>query len=183
MNQYSFFDGQAFDVNSLHPGEIGVEVTSLAERQVKEDLIYELGLRIFYVANEENAEYIDREFKHVLFLGKNRHREGGMLRDFFTRSKFQTNTWKSDSDNPPSVMMPGAIKMLVLRHLPIMGAVKPGTQPGAAPRNFFNLLKIIRVDPSNSEEYPDALPDPIPNEMVVEAFNTPLEGQDVSSKM
>jgi hypothetical protein len=180
-NKYNILDEQGFDAESLHPGEIGVEVVKLSERDNKGDPIIELKLQIFWAADEYNQQYIGQEFKYPIFFGAKNDQTTRILKDVFKRAKFQVGTWNSDG-LPLSIAIPGAIKLLAWKHVPVIGKVVTTTRDGSS-RNFFNFTKIIRENPETGEVYADALPDPVLNSLVQEAFNAVLDGDSAESLM
>ncbi len=99
----------------------------------------------------------------------------------FKRAGCQVGTWNSEG-LPLSTALPGALKLLVYKNVPVIGKVTESTKDGST-RKFFNLVKIIRENPESGEEYPDALPDPIPNALIQEAYNAVLQGDSVESLM
>lgn len=176
-NNFDFLDDQGFDLESLHPGEIGVECEKFTERDNKGEPIIELQARIFWAADEENQDHVDKTFKWVIFFGKNNDQTPRILKDVFKRAGFQTSQWNEDG-LPLRIALPGAIKLLVYKHVPLIGKVNASTRNNST-RNFFNPLKIVRENPNDGRPYEDALPDPVPNELVKEAYHAVLEGDSV----
>lgn len=177
---YEISDDLAFSVDSLTPGEIGVEFFKLSERENKDGPIIELMARIFWVADESNEEHIGKEFKHPIFFGKKNEQNIRILLDLFRRSGFQVTTWNSENKIPLGVGIPGSIKLLVLHKVPMIGKVVRTERDGVA-KNFFNLTKLLRESPVDGVTFEDSLPDPVPNEMIVDAYNAEVEGDTTES--
>lgn len=179
-NNYDILNEQGFDAESLHPGEIGVEVQPVfIERDNKGDPIIEMKVKLFWAADEENQQHLEKDLKWVIFFGKRQDQTPRILKDVFKRAGFLVNTWTPD-DFPLSKALPGAIKLLAVRRVPMLFKVTASTRDGQT-RNFLNPVKILRANPDTGEEYPDALPEPVHNELIEEAINTPLEGESVDS--
>ncbi len=175
---YQILDEQGFDVESLHPGEIGLELTDkFLDRDNKGEPIIELAGVIFWAADDENVQYIGKEIKWVIFFGKKNDQTPRILKDIFKRAGFETNTWNPD-DFPLSEALPGAIKLLAWKKVPMLFKVAQTTRDGST-RNFLNPVKILRADPSTGKEYPDALPEPVSNDLIEEAISVRLEGEGV----
>lgn len=172
-NDYEILDNQGFDIDSIHPGEIGVEAEKFTERDNKGEPIIELMCRIFWAADEENAQYVGEAFKWPIFFGKKNDQTPRILKDIFKRAGFQTSTWNPEGLSL-SIALPGSIKLLVYKKVPFIGKVTESTRDGST-RKFFNPLRILRSNPNNGEQYQDALPDPVPNDLVAEAYHAVLE--------
>lgn|SRR5262245_45761113 len=179
-NTYDFLNDATFDENSLVPGEIGVEPEQkFAERDNKGLPVIELSLVLFWAADEANKQHIGKTFKWPIFFGGNSSQTPRILMGIFKRAGFEVQSWLPDTEFEPSIMIPGAIKLLAYKKVPLIGKITPGTRADM-PRNFFNPLRITRTEPDSGEEYPDALPEPVPNALVLEAYHAVFDSDSVS---
>jgi len=178
-NQYDVCDGDAgFDIEMLHNGEIAVEIHSFRERNAKGDDIIELGCKIVWSAQDADQERVGEEFKHTLFFNQKSGVTIKILKDVLRKAGFQVNGWVKDSETPLSLMLPSALKLLAWKRAVLIGKVTRSTNDQGT-RAFFNLVKLAREVPGTGEPYPDALPNPVPNALVLEAYHVDgLEGED-----
>lgn len=179
-NQYDVFDSDAgFDVEMLHNGELAVELISFKERTAKDVPIIELGCKIVWTAQQEDQDRVGEEFKHPLFFGPNSAVSIKILKDVLRKAGFNVNSWTKESETPLSLMLPSALKLLVWKRAVIVGKLTRSTNNEGATRAFFNFVKLVREVPGTGEPYADALPNPIPDSLVLEAYHTEgLEGED-----
>lgn len=179
-NTYDILDEPGgFDVDLLHASEIGVEIFSFREREGKGIPIIELGLKLFWTSNKDDEQHIGQDWKQPLFMGgENVALTKKVLRTFLRSSGFDLEKWVADSDTPPSVMIPAALKLLAWKHVPVLCRIRRAdTKTGN--RAFLDFVKVLREVPGKGEPYHDALPRPIPDKLVLEAYHvTGLEGDD-----
>lgn len=178
-NNYEIFDDDSnFDLDMLHQGEIAVEFNSFKERNAKGMDIIEIGCKIVWASQAEDQEHIGAEFKHTIFLGQKNGVTVKILRDTLRKANFDVASWLKDSDTPSSLMVPASLKLLVWKNSIVAGKVTKSTNDEGT-RTFFNPNKILREVPGTGEPYPDALPNPVPNSLVLEAVDVEgLEGED-----
>ncbi len=181
-NKYQILkDAPNFSIEALSaPCEIGVELTKLTERATKDADIIELKCTIFWTSKEEDQQHEGQEFDFPIFFGQNSGVNVGIMLNMFRKAGFDVNHWNEDGLSL-DVALPGAIKFLVLKGVPVLGTIKQQTNKQNETRKFFNIVKILRIDPATGEKYADALPDQIPNELVVQAYNATLPGESVAS--
>ena len=182
QNDYSVIDQTGFDKSKLQPGEIVVRVDSFREKKDKEQRpIIELGLELHWAANKDDHDYLGQKFDHAFFFGKNAGITVRQLREFFKASGFNTRDWTADNQLPESVAFPGALKLLAYKGYYclcklVTAAPRAGQDGNAGAAMFMNFIKIVRNDPVTGEPLGSYPPEPVPNDLILEAYNAKLEG-------
>lgn len=187
-NAYKVLDNPSTetDVGDLSEGEIALKVTGFIEKNARGNDIIELPCEIVHGFGA-NDEHVGKKLIHAIFFGDSAAVTVRMLKDFFRASGFLVASWKAGDGEaaggelPLSTGLPGAIKLLAVRQCIVGAKIKKSKGGDGTMKNFMNLTKVLRIDPATGAELEDALPTPVPNDLIVEAVNTPLETDDAKS--
>lgn len=181
-NSYNAIDANAgFDVESLHDGEVVAVIEKFRERNNKGDDIIELDATIDWVSNQDDQDHIGKVFQVGFLFTKNAAQfTVRRLKDLAKASGCDVANWTPENDLPLSKMIPGFLKLLAWKSIPVVGKISRSTK-NESTKAFWNPTKVVRVNPVDGTRYADALPDQISNELIIEAFNAVLEGESAAS--
>lgn len=178
--EFSGFDAyEGFDVETLSPGELVIQLNGLKEREDKDkNPIYEFGYKLVAVANEdEHQQFVTNqekplEGKYTMWLSNVTEMQFSILKNMLKNGGFNVPNWTKANGMPLSRMVPGALKFLAQNNAYILCKIALGKpKEGEQPRKFFNFSRIERSDLRTAQRYADALPDSISDDDVIKAFN------------
>lgn len=170
------------DIQDMQPGEIAVQVKKFIERNAAGNDIIELDCEIVWSQNAENESFVGKTFTHAIFFGENSAITVKQLKDMFRKKNADVPNWRAEGSLPLEQALPGAIKLLAVREAYVAGKLDRRKSRNGE-QMFFGLVKIIDADPATGEAYPEenCIPNPLPNDLIVESLNTVLEGESAKS--
>ncbi len=147
-------------------GEVAFEVVGLIEKGGEEKPVIEWNCAFFWSSDASQEGHYGKSFTiPFFFFGDNLHITIGQLKKLLKEGGFNVGAWE-EAENA-EVMIPGALNYLAINHAIILGKCKP-----SGGKNFFNLIKLLRVDPNTGAAFPGyAIPEVIDDKDVLAAFN------------
>lgn len=173
-------EGQFSVADLVAPSEFLVEFTGFREGENKQTGVAFIAsdVKILNVISgecDENISAIGKTLDIVTNFGPSCGITISTLVKAFRGYGFNCSKWndKPESDTQYAIMVPASLKYLAVHRVKGVIKVVVSKQPGKEPRNFANLVKLVRQD-LDGVDFPDNPPEVIEYDHIAEAWDAVL---------